>query len=213
MPQFFDTFPGSTLNTTNWADGSISPATSTVASGQLTLAGNGGGNAGTVKTVSSYSLDLAGANGLQISVQSATSNCYAAFVDSANHGYAFHFIAGPLQETGSWNEPPSFTSDGNGTSVAIPVILRFAINGANVEMAYSTDGGGSWTVQKTTAKSAFVTTAVYVRLYCGTGDTFVINDVTIDGGASPIVFEEDAFIPGVVPPGRQQVPWLATVFS
>ncbi len=187
MSQFSDTFPGSSLDAAKWNDGSVAPATSTVSGGSLTIAGNGGGVAGTVKTVNHYDLVAAGANGIIVTVSAEVSgNSYVAFVDSSNNGYAFHFTPA-LQETGSWTEPPSFSGNGDGVSRAFTVLLRFAINGSNIEAAYSTNGGSSWTVQHSVASSGFNTGQVYVRLYTGTSTSLTVDDVTIAGSGAAAV--------------------------
>jgi hypothetical protein len=213
MPQLSDPFSGTSLGAA-WVDESTGGATTVVSGGQLALTG-GGGNPGSVKTASYYDLGAAGPNGIQIAVVSDTGgNSYLGFFDNANHGYVFH--VGGVLSTGAWTEPAytSYTDDGNGVGFTEPILLRIAKNGTNIEFCYSTDGGSTWSSpMKSIAASGFNVGTVKVRLWIGASASCHIDSVVIDGGASPVLFEEDAFVPGVVPPGRQQVSWLATVFS
>ncbi len=178
--QFQDDFPGVALDAAKWSDTSTPPAGATVASAHCTVAGSGGSVAGKIKTVNHYSLVTAAANGIQVTVTALTGgNSYVAFLDNTDHGYAFHFT-GSLVESGTWNEPPSFTQDGSWSlGIATPILLRFAINGANIELSTSTNGGSTWTVRKSIAASGFNTAQVYVRIYAGTNDSITLSDVSV----------------------------------
>jgi hypothetical protein len=178
--QLDDKFPGSTLNSSIWTNDSTGPAaTITVAANQATMSGNLGYHA-KMYTVNAYSLNTAGVNGIQVSVQSHTSDtAYVAFYDSAGNGYAFQ-IAGVIA-TGTWAEPGNYVGDGTFTlTPAFPILLRIGKNGSNIEMSHSFDNGDNWTVDHTTPASAFVTTAVHVRCFVGGyGGVLVLNEVAV----------------------------------